>query len=418
MKLIIRNARILDKSSDFNGKILDIYIQNGKIQKLAKNISAPADTKEISGKNICVSTGWVDSSASFGEPGNEDSETISNGLNVAAKSGFTGIMLQPDTIPTVDNQALVSFIKHKSTNSATELFPIGSLTKSMAGTELAELFDMKEAGAVAFGDFKKTISNPQLMKIAMQYVQDFDGKLIAFANDKNLAGKGVVNEGKNSTQLGLKGIPAIAESTVVSQLLQLLEEVGGNIHIATISTAESVRLIRAAKNKGLKVSCSVSVNNLLLTDDVLMNFETRFKLMPPLREKSDCDALIEGVIDGTIDMITSDHIPVDIERKKMEFDLAHYGSIGLESCFGALCSILPVEIIVDKLTAAREIFSLGDITIQEGSLANLTFFDTIGENTFSESDIYSKSKNSAMIGINIKGKVIGICRGKKLIINL
>ncbi len=416
MKFIIRNAKIIDSSSDFNGKVADILIEDGIISEISESISID-NVKEISFENLHVSKGWIDSSVCFGEPGFEDSETIANGLNVAAKSGFTAVMLQPQTFPSIDNQALVNFVKQKSHGFATELFPVGTISKSMAGTDLAELFDMSKSGAVAFSDFKKTISNPLLMKIAMQYVQDFDGKLIAFANDKNLQGKGVVNEGKVSTQLGLKGIPSIAESSIVANLLQILSDVGGNLQIAMISTSESVDLIREAKAKGLKITCSVSVNNLVLTDESLMNFESRFKLMPPLRNEIDRKYLIDAVLDGTIDAITSDHVPVDIERKKMEFDRADYGSIGLESCFGALGNILPIEIIVDKLTAARNIFNIPDEKIKVGSHVNLTLFDPIYNWKFSESDIFSKSKNAAMLSQNMRGKVFGICRDNNLTLN-
>ena len=414
MKLIIREAKIIDSKSPYNNQVVDIEIADGIIKKIGANLKNTDKVEEIKLDNLHVSQGWFDSSVSLGEPGFEDRETILNGLNVAGKSGFTGIALQPNSSPIIDNQSQVNFVKNRANNLATELFPIGALTKNSEGKDLAELFDMKNAGAVAFGDYNKNLDNANLLKIALQYVQDFDGLVIAYSQDSNIKGNGVANEGIVSTSLGLKGIPTLAEELQIARNLFILEYTGGKLHIPTISTAKSVKLIKEAKAKGLQVTCSVAVHHLVLTDEKLDGFDTRFKVTPPLRTEADKKALLKGVNDGTIDMITSDHNPMDIEHKKMEFDLAKNGTIGLESAFGALMTVLPIEIIVEKLTSGRNIFPIENEFVEENKKANLTLFSTEGNWTFEKSDIISKSKNSAFIGTKMKGKVYGICNRGKL----
>src|SRR5690606_13932442 len=234
-------------------------------------------------------------------------------------------------------------------------------------------------------------------KIALQYDQDFNGAVIAFCNDNTIKGKGTVHEGLISTQLGLKGIPPLAEEVVLARNLFLLEYTGRKMHVPTISTAKSVEMIKEAKVKGIQVTCSVAVHNLVLTDDVLRDFDTRYKVNPPLRDEFHRKALIEGVLDGTIDVITSDHCPLDIELKKMEFDLAKDGTIGLESAFGALLTVLPLDVVVDKLQAAKTIFLNKNESIKVGQLADLTLFNPLKEWIFTKDNILSKSKNAAFL---------------------
>ena len=414
MKIIIKSAKIIDSKSPFHNQTVDLLIADGLIEKIG--LSLPNDDAEIVRfEDLHVSQGWFDSSVSLGEPGYEDRETIENGLNVAAKSGFTAIGLQPNSFPVIDNQSQVNFVKNKANGSAVEIFPIGALTKGSEGKDMAELFDMKKAGAIAFGDYNKSIDNANILKIALQYVQDFDGLVIAYSQDPNIKGNGVANEGIVSTRLGLKGIPNLAEELQISRNLFLLEYTGGKLHIPTISTAKSVELIREAKAKGLNVTCSASVHHLVLTDEKLDGFDTRFKVTPPLRTEVDRQALLNGIADHTIDIITSDHNPIDIEFKKMEFDTAKNGTIGLESAFGALLTVLPVETIITKLTFGRDIFGLENNTIEEGAKANLTLFSTEGKSTFTKEDILSKSKNSAFLGTELKGSVYGIINQNQLV---
>lgn len=416
MKLIIRNATIVDLLSPHHLQIVDLKINGDSIEEIGTSLKTTTDYTEIQLENLHVSPGWFDSSVSLGEPGFEERETILNGLHVAAKSGFTAIALQPNTFPVLDNQAQIRFVIEKAKNYAVNVFPIGTLTKNAEGTDLAELFDMKKAGAIAFGDYGKPISNANLLKIGLQYCQDFEGLLISFPQDNSIKGNGVVHEGIVSTRLGLKGIPNLSEELMIARDLFLLEYTGGKLHIPTISTAKSVELIRAAKAKGLAISCSVTVHHLLLTDEKLEGFDTRHKVSPPLRDIYNQKALIDGVLDNTIDMITSDHNPVDIEHKKMEFDLAKNGTIGLESAFGALQTILSSEVIVSKFTAGKQVFGLKQNAIQVNQNANLTFFNPETEWTFGKENILSKSKNSAFLGQKMKGKVYGIFNNEQLIL--
>ena len=417
MNYIIKNATLIDAQNELNNQKVNIVIENGII----KNITTePLDTQNyevIEKENLFVSSGWMDSSVSFGEPGFEDRESIENGLNVAARNGFTHVAVNPNNQPITDNITAVKYLLLQSQNSATTLLPIGALTKQEEGKDLAEMYDMQNAGAIGFGDYKKSLDNANLLKIGLQYAQDFDATIITYCLDATIKGKGVVHEGIEATKLGLKGIPALAEEVVLARNLFLLEYTGGKIHVPTISTKESVRLIKEAKSKGLQVTCSVAVHNLVFTDSTLNEFDTRFKVLPPLRDESHRQALIEGVLDGTIDCITSDHYPLDIEHKKMEFDTAKNGTIGLETAFGALQTVLPTHVVVDKLTAAKEIFKVSSVTVQKEQTASLTLFTTEGNSVFTKEAIQSKSKNSAFLGFELKGKVYGTFNNGKLTLN-
>ncbi|NER13815.1 dihydroorotase [Leptobacterium flavescens] len=418
MNILIKSARIIDpKDSKFHQTTQDILIENGLIKEIATAIEAKKDWTIIEKENLHISRGWFDSSVSLGEPGYEDRETIENGLNVAARSGFTAVAVNPNTHPILDTNADISFVKSRAFNKAVDLYPIGALTVKSEGKDLAELFDMKNAGAIAFGDYQRSISNPNLLKIALQYVQSFDGLVFSFPQEDQIAGKGVVNEEVNATFLGLKGIPALAEELQIARDLFILEYTGGKLHIPTISTAKSVSLIREAKAKGLDVSCSVAIHNLLLSDNVLKEFNTHCKVLPPLRTENDLQALRKGLEDGTIDIVTSDHNPIDVERKNVEFDYALDGTIGLESAFGALNSIVDTELAVSLLTGGQERFGIASPGIGVGEKANLSLFNPDIEYEFSEDDIFSASKNSAFLGRQLKGKAYGIIANDQLILN-
>ena len=397
MNLIIREAKIIDSKSPFHNQMVDVKIKSGTIEKIGIKIPNENGFEEIKFENLHLSQGWFDSSVSFGEPGYEERETIANGLTVAAKSGFTAVALQPNSFPIIDNQAQINFVKNKAKGAATELYPIGAFTKDSEGKDMAELFDMKNAGAIAFGDYNKDIDNANLLKIGLQYVQDFDGLLIAYSQDVSIKGNGLVNEGVVSTRLGLKGIPNLAEELQISRNLFLLEYTGGKLHIPTISTAKSLELIRNAKSKGLNVTCSASVHHLVLNDEKLEGFDTRYKVSPPLRTEEDRKALIEGINNNTIDMITTDHNPIDIEHKKMEFEGSKNGTIGLESAFGALTNVLTLEKIIEKFTSSKILFGIENSSIKEGEKANITLFNPNGNWTFEKENILSKSKNSAFL---------------------
>ncbi len=416
MNFLLKAATVIDPKSPFHNKTVDILIENGVITDLRNSIKAQGTVKEIKLDNLHVSQGWFDSSVCFGEPGYEERETITNGLDVAAKSGFTAIALNPNTLPITDNSASIGFLKGKAQDSPVSLYPIGSLTTKSDGIDMAELFDMQQAGAIAFGDYKKAIQNPNLLKIALLYTQNFDGLVLSFPQDNQIAGKGMVNEEEQSTLLGLKGIPAMAEELQITRDLFLLEYTGGKLHIPTISTAKSVSLIKEAKKKGLQVSCSVSTHHLTLTDSELATFDSNYKVRPPLRTQKDVDTLIKGVNDGTIDMITSDHQPMDVEHKKVEFDNAKYGTIGLENAFGTINNVLGTEKAISMLTNGRTVFELENHTIEKGNKADITLFNPNGDTIFTEELILSNSKNSAFLGKPIKGATYGIVANGKIVL--
>ena len=270
MNVLIKSATILDSKSDFHNKTQDILVENGRIIEIANSIKNTKNFPEISLENLHVSQGWFDSSVSFGEPGYEDRETIANGLSVATHSGFTNVALNPNTSPVIDSHSEVAFVQNKSENTATQLHAVGALTHGAKGKHLAELYDMHTAGSVAFGDYKKPISNPNVLKIALQYAANFGGLVQSFPLDEDIARAGVINENITSTRLGLKGNPNLAEELQVARDISILEYTGGALHIPTISTAKSVALICNAKSKGLDISCSVAIHNLIFTKPLLL----------------------------------------------------------------------------------------------------------------------------------------------------
>ncbi|MDT0676832.1 dihydroorotase [Autumnicola musiva] len=414
MKLLIRSARITDTQSDFHNKEVDIFIKDGIIRKIGPSLKEKAD-KEIVKDNLHVSRGWFDSSVSFGEPGYEERETLENGIDTAGKSGFTSICLNPGTMPVIDNKSAVNSLVSAAGNHPVKLYSTGALTVKSEGIDLAELFDMKKAGAISFGDYKQPLMNPNMLKIALQYAQNFGALVQSFPQENQIAGNGQVNEHYHSTSLGLKGIPNLAEELQVARDLYILEYTGGKLHIPTISTAKSVKLIRDARKKGLDVSCSVAVHNLIFTDDRLQEFDTNAKVLPPLRTKEDIKALIKGIKDGTVDMVTGDHQPIDIEHKKVEFENALYGTIGLETAFGALCNIFSTEETVRLLTAGKTRFGIDNPEIKEGEKADLSLFLPKENYSFSKEEILSTSKNSIFLGHSLKGKAFGIITQKGFI---
>ena len=418
MSTLIKNATIIDATSPYHKQKKDILISDGKLEKIANSIPEKDNYTVLELENLHVSCGWFDTSVSLGEPGFEERETIKNGLQVAAKSGFTSIAINANTFPVIDSKSDVEYLIHKASNTATNLYPIAALTKGSNGLEMAELYDMQQSGAIAFGDYNKPIENDNLMKIALLYAQNFNGLVLSFPKNKAIAGEGIANEGINSTRLGLKGIPALAEHIQIARDLFLLEYTGGKLHIPTISTTKSVTLIKEAKKKGLKVTCSVAAHHLVLTDDELYCFDSNFKTNPPLRTKEDIKTLQKGVKSGDIDVITSDHNPIDIEHKKVEFSEAKDGLIGLESVFGAVNSVLDLEDFISCFTTKpKEIFGIENHSIQEGNIADISLFNPQLATIFKEEDVLSTSKNSAFINKKLKGKVYGIFANNQLIIN-
>lgn len=415
MSILLKSATIVDPKSPQHLQQNDILIDSGKIQKIANSIPKKEATKVIELENLHVSCGWFDTSVSLGEPGFEERENIKHGLQVAAKSGFTAVAVNANTHPIIDSKSGVEFIINQAKNSPVSVHPIAALSQKSSGEEMAELYDMYQSGAIAFGDYEKPISNDNLMKVALLYAQNFDGLILSFPKNQSVAGEGIVNEGLHSTQLGLKGIPALAEHLQIARDLFLLAYTGGKLHIPTVSTAKSVQLIKEAKKKGLQVSCSVTAHHLRLSDKELHGFDSRCKVSPPLRTEKDVKALQKGIKDKTIDMITSDHNPIDIEHKKLEFSRAKDGTIGMESLFGAAHAVIDLTDLISALTdQPREVFGLPKTKIKTGEKANLTLFNPSVSWEFTKKNILSTSKNSIFLGKTMQGKVYGTFSNAKL----
>ena len=418
MNILLRSAKIIDSNSKFHNQKMDILIKNGVIADIGKKLTLPTNCKELQLKNLHVSNGWFDTSVSLGEPGFEERENIQHGLEVAARSGFTKIALNPNTYPCIDNKSAVEFLIQKSSSSAVDLYPIANLTQGAQGKEMAELFDMKNSGAIAFGDYNKPVENANLLKIALLYAQNFEGMVMSFPEDAGIGTHGFVNESENTTRLGLNSIPNLSEELQIARDLALLEYTGGKLHIPTISTSKSVQLIKEAKKKGLDISCSVAAHHIFLTDKEIQSFDTNFKVKPPLRSDKDVKSLIKGLKDGTIDMLVSDHNPIDVENKNVEFENGFFGTIGMETLFGSSRQKLETEEIISCLTdKPKKRFDLPVSAIENDIKANLTLFDPDTEYVFEQKNILSKSKNSAFLGKSLKGKIYGIISNNKLVLN-
>ena len=417
MNSLIKSATIIDKNSEFHNKTVDILISNGIISDISEDIKNPKNFLEIRFPNLHVSNGWFDYSVCTGEPGYEERDNLLNTLMLASKSGFTSVGLQPNTFPVTEKSTEIEYLKAVAKNSNVNIYPIGALTKNSDGNELAELFEMKNSGAIGFGDYKKSIVNANVLKLALLYSKDYNIPIFSFPLNREISNNGVMNEGITSTSLGLKGIPGMSEEIQIMRDIRILEYTGGNLHIPYISTRKSLELIKKAKNKGLNISCSTCVHNLFFNDSHLSDFNTNFKVLPPLRTQDDIDQLISGVKDGSIDTVTSDHNPLDIELKNVEFDKAEFGTIGLESLFGALNRIFPIKTTINILTRGKKVFGIEETEIKIGTQADLSLFNPINSFVFNDDNVLSMSKNSIFIGSSLKGKVYGTISNGKMTLN-
>ena len=422
MSLLIKSARVVDPSSPHNGKTVDILIEDGIIQSIAKNIDKKG-IQTFEANNLHVSPGWFDMQVNFRDPGFEYKEDLNTGTQAAAFGGFTAVACMPSTNPPIHTKSEVEYIVNKVKSlkkNGVDVFPVGALSHKLEGIDMAELYDMHLSGAVAFTDGKKTDSNAGLLLRGLLYAKNFNGLVLTFCDEKSISLGGSMNEGPTSTMLGLKGIPALAEEIMVARNIYIAEYTESRVHIASVSTARSVDLIRRAKARKINITCSVNAYSLTLDDSLLKGFETNYKMNPPLRSKTDIDALKKGLVDGTIDCITSDHSPEDIENKVIEFELAANGTIGLETMYALLntnlSKSLSTEELVQKIAInPRLIFNLEVPTVKEDAKANLTFFDPELEWTFEEKHILSKSKNTPHIGTVFSGKALGIYNKKVLV---
>ncbi len=407
MKILLQKVRIVDGSSESEPQ--DILIQDGRIVAIGSSLEAEKDTQVWASQHLCVSAGWLDVGVQTGDPGYEHREDLRTVAMAAARGGFTAIAPFPNTAPAIHSKSEILYIRNNTSALGVHFYPIGAVSEDCAGKDLAELFDMHAAGAVAFSDGKKSVQDAGLLLRAMQYVRAFDGLIINEPHHKTIAGGGQMHEGATSTSLGLKGVPALAEEMMVQRDLSLLEYAEGRLHIHLVSTARSVALIRAAKRAGLQVTCSAAVANLFFTDAEMRDFDSHWKVLPPLRTQADTEALLEGLRDGTIDFLVSNHSPWDEEAKNLEFPYAEFGMIGLETAFSLCCNFgqLPLPLIVEKMSLApRRILGIPVPEIKVGEKAELTVFDPTVSWTVTPDSLGSKSRNTPFMGRTLQGKVL------------
>lgn len=410
--LLLRQVTITDPGGPLHNAVTDLHIVDGRLARAGQKLPK-GDAEVIAVEGLHASPGWVDLRAHFRDPGEEYKEDVRSGLDAAAAGGFTAVAVLPGTKPAVDQRASVEYLLRKAQGHAVRLLPLGTITKGGKGEQLAELYDMRQAGAVAFTDDLSPVRNTRLMLLALQYALDFNGLLMAMPQDPDLAREGQMHEGVMSTRLGLRGIPAMAEPVRLARDLQLLEYTGSRLHVEAVSTAEGVELLRQAKAKKLRVTASVCAHHLLLDDGVLRGFDSNYKVMPPFRSPEHIEALREGVKDGTIDSIVSDHRPEDVEHKQLEYGQAAFGIIGLETAYAvantALKSRMPVRRIVERFChGPRAVLGLPVPHLVEGEMAEVTLFAPEHQWMFTEQDIAGRSRNTPFIGHRFTGKAMGI----------
>lgn len=410
MKLLIKQARVADPSSPLNNQAIDIFIEDGIITSLGK--AKGKSDREVDGRDLFVSPGFVDVFANFGDPGYEFKETLETGAAAAAAGGFTDVLVIPNTNPTIHNKSGVEYIVQKTRSLPINIHPAGAITKNAEGKELAEMYDMRASGAKAFSDGTQPVQSAGLLLKALQYIKAFDGIIIQVPDDKTINPQGLMNEGIISTQLGLPGKPALAEELLVSRDIRLAEYAGANLHLTGISTIGSLEYIRSAKAAGIPVTCSVTPHHLFFSDEDIQQYDTNLKVNPPLRTKKDRDTLREAVRAGLIDCIATHHFPHEFDSKVVEFEYARHGMVALETAFAVLNTAVPGLTASDWANLLsiqpRKLFGLGDHSIREGNHARLTFFDMNKKWTVKETDIRSRSKNSPFIGMELTGKIAGI----------
>ncbi|RZL39321.1 MAG: dihydroorotase [Pedobacter sp.] len=414
MNLLVKHVTIADSQSKFNKQECDVRIVDGKIQSIGK-LSPEKDENVIDAEGAFLTPGFFDLNCVAGDPGFETKEDIQTLTATARAGGFTGLALLPQTSPVVQSKSQVEYIINKAKNNLVDVYPIGALSQNREAKELAELFDMQQAGAVAFSDGDKAIQDDGFMSRALQYAKGFDALVMVYPENKSIAGKSQINESKNSVLLGMKGLPALAEEMHIARDIFLAQYNETKIHITNISTAGSVALIRKAKKDGVQISCDVTAHHLVFTEELLVDFDSNYKVKPPLRSKNDVKALIAGLKDGTIDAITSQHRPEEIEFKNVEFEIAHYGIIALQTVLPLLLRAgLDAGMIAEKLAInPRKLLNLNVPVIEEGQEANFTVFAAYKKWQFNSLSNQSKSANSPLMGKELTGQVILVYNNSK-----
>lgn len=419
MTVLIKNARVIDPNSSINNTTQDIFIEAGVIKQMGSQLQIKAD-QVLEFDSLTVSPGWVDVFSNFCDPGYEFKETLESGAAAAAAGGYTDVFVVPNTKPVVDNKAQVEYISRASSTLPARIHPLGAISRNADGKDLAEMYDMRNSGAVAFSDGTNPVQSAGLLLKALQYVKAFDGVIIQLPDDKSVGANGLIHEGIVSTQLGLAGKPIMAEELLVARDIKLSRYTESKLHFTGVTSARSLEYIRRAKEGGLQVTCSITPYHLLFTDEDMRSYDTNLKVYPPLRSFSEQQALKNAVTDGTIDCIATHHMPQDYDSKVLEFEYAKNGMIGLETCYNCLRTAMPdvdSSKWVELLSAnPRKIFGMPSAAIQENHPASITMFVPDAENHIGNNYFYSRSANSPFTGKSLKGKIIGTVRGESVFI--
>lgn len=418
--ILITSAKLISPAHELNGQLVDILISDGVIVDIDNKIKTVGkDVQVIDAEGSMVSPGFFDLNSNIGEPGLETKEDMHTGTAAAAAGGFTGISVHPNTNPPVYTRSEVLLVVNLAKNNLVDVFPVGCISKKKEGNELAELYDMKINGAIAFCDGTRSVQQAGLMGRALLYAKGFDGLIISFAQDDSVAPGAQMNEGIVSTYLGMKGNPNLSEALMVSRDLFLAEYNDAPIHFTTISTAESVDLIKKAKTKGLKVTCDVAAHNLVFSDEDTKGFDSNYKVNPPLRTSKDIKALLKGLKDDVVDAVVTQHTPQEIEFKNVEFHIAKNGITGFQTALPLLVQAgLNEEQIVDKLAiGSRKVVGLAVPKLEKGEQANLVLFNTSEKWTFDVNTNKSKGANNPLFGQELTGKVKLVVNNNQLIIN-